>query len=96
MPTPIFEKGRGKTGGRKRGVKNKLTNDIKEMMFNTLNDERVGGLEGFIEWVIANKRNKELFYAWLMKMLPTNIDADIKGDLVLKIERIFTDKRPKE
>ena len=81
MPTKKFEEGRKKTGGRKKGVKNKLTNDIKEMMFNTLNDERIGGLEGFVKWVIDTKRNKELFYTWLMKMLPTSLvgEQDNKG-----------------
>ena len=76
-----FEKGKAKTGGRKKGAKNKLTNDIKEMMFKTLNDERIGGLEGFIKWVIDTKRNKELFYTWLMKMLPTSLvgEQDNKG-----------------
>jgi len=82
MPTPIFEKGRDKTGGRKKGVKNKHTTNIKEMMFKALNDERVGGLEGFIKWVIDTKRNKELFFTWLMKMLPTSLvgEQDDKGE----------------
>jgi len=96
MPTPKFEKGRKKTGGRKKGAKNKFTISIKDMLLNALNDKRVGGEEEFIAWIISSHRNKELFYTWLMKMLPTNIDADIKGDLGLRIERIFTDKRPKE
>lgn len=76
-----FGKGKVKTGGRKKGVKNKFTNDIKEMMLKTLNDKRIGGLEGFINWVIDNKRNKELFYTWLMKMLPTSLvgEQDNKG-----------------
>ena len=82
MPTPIFEKGRKKTGGRKKGVKNKLATNIKDLLLDTLNDERVGGLEGFIKWVIDTKRNKELFYTWLMKMLPTSLvgEQDDKGE----------------
>ena len=82
MPTPIFEKGREKTGGRKKGVKNKLTTNIKDMLFNALNDERVGGEEEFIKWIINTKRNKELFYTWLMKMLPTSLvgEQDDKGE----------------
>ena len=82
MPTPKFEKGREKTGGRKKGVKNKLTTNIKDMLFNALNDERVGGEEEFIKWIIDTKRNKELFYTWLMKMLPTSLvgEQDDKGE----------------
>ena len=82
MPTPKFEKGRKKTGGRKKGVKNKLTTNIKDMLFNALNDERVGGEEEFIKWIIDTKRNKELFYTWLMKMLPTSLvgEQDDKGE----------------
>lgn len=82
MPTPIFEKGRKKTGGRKKGVTNKLANNIREMLLDTLNDKRVGGLEGFIKWVIDTKRNKELFYTWLMKMVPTSLvgEQDDKGE----------------
>ena len=96
MPTSIFEKGRDKTGGRKKGVKNKLTTNIKDMLFNALNDERVGGEEEFIKWIIASNRNKELFYTWLMKMLPTNVDADISGDIGITIKKILTDERPEE
>jgi len=81
MPTPIFEKGRKKTGGRKKGAKNKLTTNIKDMLFNALNDKRVGGQEEFIKWIIGTHRNKELFYTWLMKMLPTSLvgEQDDKG-----------------
>ena len=96
MPTPIFEKGRKKTGGRKKGAKNKLANNIREMLLDTLNDKRVGGLEGFIKWVTDTKGNKILFYTWLMKMLPTNVDADISGDIGITIKKILTDERPEE
>ncbi len=82
MATKKFEEGRKKTGGRKKGVKNKLTTNIKDMLFSTLNDKRIGGLEGFIKWVGETKGNKILFYTWLMKMLPTSIagEQDDKGE----------------
>ena len=82
MPTDKFKKGRKKTGGRKKDVKNKLTNNIKDMLFSTLNDKRVGGLEGFVKWVTDTKGNKILFYTWLMKMLPTSLVGvqDDKGE----------------
>ena len=79
---PNWKNGHSKMGGRKKGSKNKFTNDIKGMVINALNDKRVGGEEGFIQWIVANKRNKEMFYSWLMKMLPSNvgIEGNIKHE----------------
>ena len=79
---PFKEGQSGNPNGRPKGSENKLTKNIKEMVFNALNDERVGGLEGFIKWVIDTKRNKELFYTWLMKMLPSSLvgEQDDKGE----------------
>jgi len=78
------DKGQFKRGnpGRPIGSKNKLTTNIKDMIFEALNNEEVGGTEGFIEWILASKRNKELFYGWLMRMLPTSVvgGQDDKGD----------------
>jgi|GEM_PF-5239440 len=72
--------------GRPKGAKNKFTGSIKEMVLNALNDKRVGGEEEFVKWIIASKRNKELFYTWLMKMLPSNVDLDVTGDLTVRQE----------
>ena len=86
---PNWRKGkpRPEKAGRKKGTPNKISKDIKEMILNALNDPRVGGEEGFIQWIIANKRNKEMFYSWLMKMLPSNvgIEGNIKQDHRLSI-----------
>ena len=72
----------GNSTGRPLGSKNKLTTNIKDMIFEALNNTEVGGTEGFIEWILASKRNKELFYGWLMRMLPTSVvgGQDDKGD----------------
>jgi len=92
-----FKKGEsGNPGGRPKGSKNKLTTSIKEMVFNALNDERVGGEEGFIEWIIENKRNKATFYMWLMKMLPSNMDVEEGGELAVILKKVLTDERPGE
>lgn len=82
MADTKFKKGHKKKGGRKKGVKNKFTNNIKDMLLNALNDKRVGGEEEFVKWIITSNRNKELFYTWLMKMLPTSLvgEQDDKGE----------------
>ena len=79
---PFKEGQSGNPNGRPKGSENKLTKSIKEMVFNALNDERVGGEEGFIEWIIASKGNRAAFYTWLMKMLPTSLvgEQDDKGE----------------
>ena len=93
---PFKEGQSGNPNGRPKGSENKLTKSIKEMVFNALNDERVGGEEGFIEWIIENKRNKATFYAWLMKMLPTNVDVESGGELAVILKKVLTDIRPRE
>ena len=78
---PFKEGQSGNPNGRPKGSENKLTKSIKEMVFNALNDERVGGEEGFIEWIIASKGNRAAFYTWLMKMLPTNVGIEHSGHI---------------
>lgn len=90
---PQFKRG---NPGKPKGAKNKFTSDIKEMVMSALNDPRIGGEEDFVKWIEANKRNRMIFYSWLMKMLPSNVNADISGDLGLTIKRIISDERPPE
>jgi len=66
--------------GRKEGVKNKFTS-IKQSFLDAFKDERVGGTEGLILWILDNKRNRAMFYSWVTKMLPSSITGgdDEKG-----------------
>ena len=74
--------------GRPKGAKNKLTNNIKELVMNALNDDRVGGQEAFIDWIVENKKNRMVFYGWLMKMLPSSLDVSGELSATLSVTRL--------
>ena len=81
--------------GRKEGSIGKFTS-IKQDFLNAYNDERIGGLEGLVGWILESKRNKAMFYQWLTRMLPTSISGDVKGDITLTVKKVTTDERPDE
>ena len=59
--------------GRPKGSKNKFTN-IKQAFLNVF--DGLGGEDALLDWVNSSKRNKELFYHWITKMLPSNVDVE--------------------
>jgi hypothetical protein len=64
-----FQLGREKTGGRKPGVCNRTTLELKEAIEMAYNG--IGGLEAFTRWA---KRRRDLFYAQILpKILPRDI-----------------------
>jgi len=74
-----FEKGKsGNPEGRPKGSKNKVSTSLKDMFLAVFED--TGGVEKFKEWVNANNRNRQIFYGWLSKMLPSNVVEDIKHE----------------
>lgn len=83
MPTPKFEPGREKTGGKQKGTPNKFTNlkqaflDVFERIEKESKDNE--DLKSFFEWVIKNDRNRGTFYQLISKMLPSNVTLD--GDM---------------
>ena len=67
-----FKKGRKKTGGRKAGVENRLTSELKEILVNAYHD--LGGYKRFLEWVESTPERLDYFYTRLwIKLLPMNI-----------------------
>ena len=38
--------------------------------------------------------NKTKVYEWYFSMLPKNVDANVKGDLKILLERIITEEKP--
>lgn len=97
MPTKKFQKGDKKppNSGRKKGTPNKFTT-LKKAFLDAFEDERIDGKEGLVEVYSKNDQRKMEFFKLLSKMLPSNVDVDLSGDVKVKIERIITDKRPKE
>lgn len=78
-----FEKGKDKTGGRKKGVENKLTRTVKETVldvFNKIQDDEKVNLEAF-----AKKYPRD-FYQIAAKLIPTEITGTLKTTLRAKIE----------
>lgn len=71
----VFQKGREKTGGRKKGVKNKITRKVSEVFEEAF--ERLGGADALVEFA-ADEPSE--FYRLYGKMLPRQIDADITSN----------------
>jgi len=98
MPTKIFKEGKKKTGGRQKGQPNKFTN-LKQAFLDTYEKiETEAGknnnTKSLYEWAIKCDRNQGVFYQMISKMLPTNADLDVKGDIGITIKRIISDERP--
>lgn len=69
-----FEEGRNKTGGRAKGVPNKITKTVKETVlevFTIIQDDPKVNLEAF-----AKKYPRD-FYAIAAKLIPTEVKAQV-------------------
>lgn len=73
-----FEKGKEKTGGRKKGVQNKFTT-LKQAFLDTFQDERMGGSEGMTKVFSKSDYRKVEYFKLIAKMLPSNVN--VEGDL---------------
>lgn len=67
-----------KTGGRQKGVPNKATKALKEMILASLDD--VGG-----QAYLARQANENpsAFLTLIGKVLPMQVSADVRGDITV-------------
>jgi hypothetical protein len=79
-----FEKGKGKTGGRQKGVKNKVGLKVKESIQAVY--EKLGGDEGFSDWATAEKTE---FYKIYARLIPT--DVEHSGDIKIIVNKNVDD-----
>lgn len=74
-----FQKGQsGNPKGRERGSHNQFTS-LKDAFIKAFNG--LGGAEGLLAWAETSKKNEGMFYSMITKMLPTNIDLDLTGNI---------------
>lgn len=69
-----------KTGGRKKGVQNKTTVAVKEALQSTFDE--IGGVNGLVNWA---KQEPTEFYKLWGKLLPTEVKADVGGQLQVAV-----------
>ena len=68
--------------GRPKGSKNKFTS-LKDSFLEAF--EALGGTEGLIAWAKKSERNKAVFYGWITKMLPTNVDLGGYANILFRV-----------
>lgn len=74
-------------GGSRKGVPNKATAEIKQMIETALSE--VGGKNYFVRQA---EENPVAFMGLVAKILPKQIDATVTGDVVIKeIKRVIVD-----
>lgn len=71
MSDTKFKEGHEKVGGRKKGVKNKLSIDVQQAAFEIF--EGLGGVEAAKKYFETNNQTKGQFYNIFYKMLPSSI-----------------------
>lgn len=80
-------KGSAKTGGRQKGVQNKFTSSVKDAFASAF--ETLGGASALAIW---GKDNPTDFYKLASKLIPSDINAAVKGDLIVEIVKFTQDK----
>ena len=76
-----FQKGQsGNPNGREKGSHNQFTS-LKDSFVDAFKSDELNGTEGLITWAKKSDRNRATFYQMITKMLPTNVDVGLTGNL---------------
>lgn len=85
-----YKKGQsGNPKGRPKGIQNKVTNSMKEAFMEAFDD--IGGIKELAKWGKAQK-NRTVFYQIISKLLPRQIDSEVKGDIKIILKQFNNDK----
>jgi hypothetical protein len=84
-----FEKRHRKTGGRKKGVQNIMTRELKEAILNAASrhgedGKGLNGIEGYM-FMLASEERK-VFGTLLRAVLPLQADVVVREEITLKTE----------
>lgn len=90
MPETKFQKGQKSGPGRPKGVQNKTTTQLKEMILSALDES------GGVEYLVAranDPRTASAFLTLVGKVLPMTVAGDPTNPLqaIVKIERVVVD-----
>lgn len=64
-----------KTGGRQKGTPNKQTKEVKQCLIDAY--ERLGGVDGMVEWAQQSESNLGDFYKLWVRVMPAELNADM-------------------
>lgn len=73
-----------KTGGRKKGTPNALTQSAKDAIAQVANG--LGGADGMLRWAKADEANERVFWGTIYpKLLPLQVSSDPDAPLLVQV-----------
>lgn len=79
-----FEKGKEKTGGRQKGVENKITRTVKETVLTVFNDLQLDNRNNLLAFAKKYPRD---FYQIASRLIPTEITGDFKQKFLVTVKK---------
>ena len=74
--------GKTKGAGRKKGVPNKLSGSVKQNIVGVF--DKIGGREKMAKWAEENQTD---FYRLYGRLAPTEIEANVKGKVIVNLNQ---------
>lgn len=84
-----FTEGHEKKGGRQKGSPNKLTKTVKEAVLDAFNELQQDPKANIVDW---GRRNPGMFYQIAAKLIPTEIQGNVKTVIKVNLKEKGLDK----
>lgn len=81
-----------KIGGRPKGVPNKITTELKQLVLRAMElaGDKDGGDEGALKYLVSRaKKNPVAYLALISKLIPSKVEAEVNvtGQLAMRLEQ---------